>query len=499
MTAKNNNKKLWFLFALLGGCYLILESSFIINLLNAIHQNKVHTLEDVDKIGRTLSGIGMGILVAKFITYSKNIHKKTVKFALLAVLPMSSGALTYELQGQLVDAFEKHTPLALKQEIYNGYIYQKAVTSGAYNLSSFTIDASGVPSELSKVFLGTFGVYSIGSDLYQDYDTASEVAGKTFEYDYRDNKDFYYSKYQEASERVIEDLEWYFEARRSATNIVRFEANKAYADVKIKARTARRAYNRGSLYNNPNNDDQKFTDMVRAEIYKEIGLNLPRTWRVVDKNVFLRAFEEKFFSNASAGKQFREAIHKESGIKLQKDHLSVSTLLREPAIQKAIKPELGIFKVDGQFNIGLNKGEFDRIHGKQIPKNMAQMFKDNSTDEETLNLAFRAALVPLVAVSFSVLFLTLNATSLAVSSIVLWALKGTTAKTALLTKVCSVAFVITAPFVISNPFNTNPRFFQFVDALHENSPAILGWFYEWVIASSLFILSFIGENYIPMF
>ncbi|MDK9790168.1 hypothetical protein [Vibrio sp. D431a] len=475
----------WWFFTILSIIYLYFESSFAISLLEAVRNDTIHTLEDMDKVGRILSGVGAAILVCQAVAHSK-LERKWRYASLLSLIAFGG---VYKAQEEAVSLLELYTPLYIKEQVYNGYTFHRAATSGAYDLYKARFSGVGVPSYVETAFWGTYGFHSMFNRGTRNEATAQRIAHKVFQNDFNANSNFYYQKYKKANLAVSQALNGYFEIKKEVEKEVNRNASDAYERVLSEYKNLPRYIRRTS------NDE--VMSKIRERVKAEAGFSLPRNWKINDRIGFVYHFMKHHKATTIPSETSR--VYKDkTGIVVSGEIENKHELFRTKGFQKKLANDVELFYTSEGFLRNLTKEQFVDKYQISVPTNLAKLYKNGKESEKTLNMVFKLSVIPLLAISFSLVFLTLNFCSLAYSLFFEMVYLGEKRFSANVVKVSIFASVVVLPIYMTNAINTDPFFLTNLELLEDATSPEFGLFYSWIVAMSMNVTSLIGNIHINL-
>lgn len=370
--------------------YLVLETSFFISLMNAIRHDKVHTIDDIELYGRSLSGFGMSLLMFKLMTLGSRKFSFFSKFSAVSVVFF----ITFYGQKLFVDSYIDSRSEAKQKRHYRAYMIQK---SYANNVRTFPNINSQYAGSLSlDVQIAFFTPVAIGqAELFKDRGRLKpEYWSSIYQSDFKNNWYYYYTKYQSVNQHISKLLGKYEQSSNELTERLRFRGIQEHKKVvRNYHRYIRRLGHTG------------ITQKIRNNIYKETGIRMSENWHPTqDKKEFMNKYMFQFKDEIEKEKQ--NMLHLLYGVNVSLMH--IDNPLRSPAIIKKINERVGIFSNSHIFPINLNVNDFYHHYKDTIPENLVTKYESANRDPELLDDIGRVFVVPFIALLLSAIGIVLN-------------------------------------------------------------------------------------------
>lgn len=472
-----SRQSLAYLMLLISGVYLALETSFFLSLLNAIRFDGVHTIEDIEFYGRTLSGIGMSILAFKQYALGEQVrHKGKVCLLLVSVF-----GGTYYGQKVLVDTYLDTRSEIEQARHYRAYMIQKSYANNVRFLKTNSVDDKVTNVQialLTPIVINQAKQYNDNARLKTDYWLP------IYESEFRSNLPFYYDNYHKVSSSVLSVLEQY---NRYARNAERPFKNKVDTEYRKVVSNYNRYVRRLG--------HAKITERIKEEIFKKSGVRMSAQWHPTKgRKEFTDKLMAKYQSELNREKQKR--IKSFYGVSVAVKHLD--SPLSSPAVIKKINEEIDIFASQKPLRLNLTIESFYRHYKDVVPNNLKEKYSTGYTnrDPELMETVGRIFIIPFVALFFSAICIVLNTRSLLASLIKVFCCNNKNTKTFRWIDVGLWLVVICAPIVLAQTlFIDTPYIEKQMEAL----PVLQQFALAYTGSASVLIQSLFGGAYFQMF
>jgi hypothetical protein len=447
--------------------------------MNAIRYDKVHTIDDIDLYGRSLSGFGMSLLVFKLMALGRRDFSFVSK--LVAVVTVFS--ITFYSQKIFVDYYLDSRSEVEKKRHHRAYMIQK---SYANNVRTFpNINSQHAGSSSLDVQVAFFTPAAIGqAELFEDRGRLKPSYWLSiYQSDFKNNWRYYYTKYQSINQHIKTLLKEYEQQSNQLMRTLRARglsehdqiANNYHRYVRILGHTG-------------------ITTRIKDKIYEENGVRMSTNWHPTkDKQEFLDKYISQFGDEITKNKQ--KAINALYGVNVESMH--IDNPLRSPSVIKKINERIDIFSNGYVFPINLNEHEFYHHYKDTIPDNLVSKYKNASRDPEALDDIGRVFVVPFVALLFSAVGIVLNFRSFIDTSALVFVFGNRITLMYQCTRVALWGLVFAGPMIINQTIfgDGNVLFEQ----LNKYSSTLGDWGIQYGSAVAFIIRSVTGDNIFLMF
>lgn len=466
-----------YLMLFVSGVYLALETSFFLSLLNAVRFDGVHTIEDIEFYGRTLSGIGMSILAFKQYALGGKVREKW-KVCLLVIGIFGA---TYYGQKVFVDAYLGSRGETEQARHYRAYMIQKSYANNVLFLNKNSVNEKVTNVQialLAPIAISQAARYNDSAGLKTDYWLP------IYEKEFKSNLLFYYNNYLQVSRAVHSVLNQYHVYVRNAQRP--FESKVASEYRKMVSNYSRYVRRLGH---------EKITERIKDEIFKKSGIRMSDNWHPTKgRHEFTVKAMAKFQSELNKEKQ--KILQSLYGVSIATKDLD--SPLNSPDVIKKINEEIDIFASEKPFRLNLNKESFYRHFKDVVPNNLKEKYSAGykNRDPELIDKVGRIFIVPFVALLLSAICIVLNARSFVASLIKVFCFGNINSKAFKWVNAALWIVVICAPLALTKTlFIDSPYIKHHIDGLPIGQQVALAY----TGSSSVMIQSLVGRAYLSMF
>ncbi|WP_156136247.1 hypothetical protein [Photobacterium gaetbulicola] len=472
-----SKQSITYLLLLVSGIYLTLETSFFLSLMNAIRVDGVHTIEDIELYGRSLSGVGMSILAFKQYAMGEKAREKW-KICLLLVCTFCG---TYYGQKLVVDTYIDSRGEAEQARHYRAYMIQKSYSNNIRFLKNQSMGDKTTDVQialLAPIAINQARQFNDQARLKTDYWLP------IYQSEFKSNLAFYYDHYRKVSGAINSVLERYRKAARNAEKPLQDKGAAEYRKVVSN-------YNRYIR----RLGHEKITQRIKDEIYKKSGIRMSTNWHPTKgRREFTQKYMAQFSSEIATEKQRK--LQSLYGVKVALKHLD--SPLNSPAVIKAINEKIDIFSSQKPLRLNLTKESFYRHFKDVVPNNLKEKYSIgySQRDPELMEKAGRIFIVPFVALFFSALCIVLNTRSFVASLIKVFCFGNVNSKAFKWVNAGLWLAVVFAPLAFAKT--------MFVDTAYisKQLEALPVWqqvALTYTGSASVAINSIVGDTYIPLF
>lgn len=221
---------------------------------------------------------------------------------------------------------------------------------------------------------------------------------------------------------------------------------------------------------------------------KRDGINLPSTWRLNDKQMFVRTVTEH--ANKKAMRQFDREVKRFLKEDTIKPGLTYSAFVKSTAVQNTVKAEMGSAYIKGMRFNWSKETFFTRSIEPKIKKkvqdeiaklkNGAEAYENGNSLEESGKQSMRSILVPPIAITFSLFFGLWNLFNLGTSILIAGLGRFSTKKVKRSISIIILTSILIAPLFIGSYYADNKVVAYFVDEARKTHQ-VLGHVFDWVI------------------
>ena len=387
-------KQLVFLI-LLTVVYLCFELGFNARLLDVVGGNAgPHDVERLEVYGRTLSGVAAALVLLQ-VMLRRRLHSQSSYPSLLRIAVgclLVAGAVFFSIK-IFVDVSVATREAEFRRVAYNTILLQRSLVNGQAELDGLVDDKLLFAQPEGKAFLALFPLLALSSSTLDERmkGTKDQVIGNIV----RSSKtgQQYYEDYLEAIKRTHTNWQRYARIPSASNDDLQHEQDKAWNDYVDSLRK-----HNWTPYTVPG--------YRRAAVVKKVRQKVPVSarWDPSDEVAFRDAVEQRYRKSTS-------------GIVVGRDRippgLSFAQFVARPGVQGQLREALALPAGATVAHDYGSAAEFKRLYEAMVGKAVrdkrasydsdAAQFEDGARLFKDGNEAARAAIVPPVALAFSLL------------------------------------------------------------------------------------------------
>jgi hypothetical protein len=388
---------------LLTAIYLCFELAFNARLLDVVGGiASSPQLQDIERYGRSLSGIAVGLVVLQWLLARRaRSGKGRPNLDVILVACVGAGALVFVLIEKGVDKLVDASDASFRRASLNIVLIQRSLVEGSATLAGLNDGPALFSTPAGKAFLAHFPLMAISVSKLDDKIADAKLAVISSKVaDRLGGPDAYYDKYAEALKKTAAQWERYREAPQAQD-----------IDAQI-ARQHERAWNqyladldkRGlTQYTVPPRARERVLAKVRAKV------PVPMDWDFADEETFRQAVAAKIRNGSNGVAADGSATVRGKRIS---PGLDWPAFLAHPGVQAELRNRLGLpsgvriqagYRSGSEFDNEVFKPLVAQIARREIKKYEAPLasYADGERNADEGRDAARSVIVPPVALFFS--------------------------------------------------------------------------------------------------
>lgn len=228
---------------------------------------------------------------------------------------------------------------------------------------------------------------------------------------------------------------------------------------------------------------RELTNAIIRLANSKYGITLPKNWNRNDYQSFKKAAENNYIMEVET--KIKNEIKNEIGFSLPLT-LTKKEFLNNHNVVKYLNNNLGLYG-NGVFKDNLSKDEFYQEYNDHMKKSIGIEYSNNIKDEFFIDDVFKATIVPIIGVTFSLVFGLINL-SFILKEVFVFFLRIKNKSIEILILINLMVVVLVTPFFMNNHY-TNHEHFMVMFNSFENVHVLIAYFYKWFLNTETVIYS----------